>query len=141
MAIHAAHPGLEVEVIVNDKALQEYVDNELEQDEKATSNYVEASSGSAFAIRVCVPKGLFTTHSVRAVTWMDGIEVDETVWERRRYKYAGAKYRCDSRAVRLKGKDMCQKFQFAEFETSKFGRRLEMCFLGITRSQQRLVKM
>ncbi|KAF2127284.1 hypothetical protein P153DRAFT_358892 [Dothidotthia symphoricarpi CBS 119687] len=51
MAIHPVYPGLTVQVTVNDQPLPEYDDEDATTDPKVVTKYLEAQSGTEFAIK------------------------------------------------------------------------------------------
>ena len=67
---------LKVEILVNGKALQEYTDTNAAQNQQTTTRYIQATSGAFFAIRYGITSSVFSTHSVRAVITIDGVEYD-----------------------------------------------------------------
>ena len=52
MAVSDDLPGVEVEIVVKGKALKEYKEEHIEEDERTTTRYIEATSGQEFAIRM-----------------------------------------------------------------------------------------
>jgi hypothetical protein len=50
MAIVKSHPGLEAQILVNGQALHEYEKEEEPEDDDTVTRYVEAQSGTEFAI-------------------------------------------------------------------------------------------
>jgi hypothetical protein len=50
MAIHPAHPGITVQIMVNGQPLPEFDDTEAVQEPSVMSKYIEAQAGSEFEI-------------------------------------------------------------------------------------------
>ena len=71
MTIHPDHPGLEVEVVVNDVPLKEYDDEEAPP--HTVTKYVESTSGANFKVRYRFTKPFLTTHGVSLDLSLDGI--------------------------------------------------------------------
>lgn len=117
MAVHPNHPELNVEIIVDEEALQEYANDEGEQDARDVTRYVQASSGACFAVRYAIPAELFAQHGVRAVIEIDGVEVRKSPYGNSRLRRElGHTVTCDATAARVNGVDMGQKFRFAEIK-------------------------
>jgi hypothetical protein len=64
------HPGLNVQVVVNNRALQEYDDDEAGQG--AISKYIEAVSGKEFALKFTFTRPFPTQHGVEIRVSVDG---------------------------------------------------------------------
>lgn len=72
MAIHKDYPGLKVEIVVNDKALPEHEDPDLESEPNEVITYVEAEAGAEFAIRIYYDQTFRWDQDVGEDAWVDG---------------------------------------------------------------------
>jgi hypothetical protein len=75
MAVLQDVPGVQVQVVVDGKALKEYDDSESNQTSKATSKYVEAVSGRNFEIHTTLEKHMETDHDVSIRVLVDGSRI------------------------------------------------------------------
>jgi hypothetical protein len=82
MAIHANHPGLTVEVMVDDEALPEYVDNEDSSVGNEVIRYIEARSGAEFEIWYTFDEAFPTAKDVGVLVDIDGKSVDDAYFSR-----------------------------------------------------------
>lgn len=64
MAVHPDYPGLEVEVTVDGKPLEEYVSSDETDDPKTITRYIEAVSGTEFALKLAFGDKFPTKHDV-----------------------------------------------------------------------------
>ncbi|KAH9876225.1 hypothetical protein J1614_004104 [Plenodomus biglobosus] len=119
MAIHSDHPGLEVEVIVNGKALKEYDDDEKEAKKGTVVKYIEAQEGENYSVKVHLPANLFKTYSIRAEIYIDGISVCDVVYSQKKYYLKGYTGELDTTYDSIEGMPMGQRFRFAKLKTGK----------------------
>lgn len=120
MAIVEDLPGVEVEILVDGKPLNEYLDDDAEDYSDTHTCYVEAMTGKIFQIRLKVEKGVKITRQLIAFD----IIVDGKLahWP---FMYAST---IKSRAVeeislgRYASSSKLQRYCFAELETGRHNR-------------------
>ena len=77
MAIIDDLPGVVIEIIVKGTALKEYEDDELDEDERTVTRYIEAVSGQEFAVRIKrLPNCEFKGDCISFTITADGQDVD-----------------------------------------------------------------
>jgi hypothetical protein len=72
MAVLPAHPGLSVQVVVDDQPLPEYDDEDATQDDGSITKYIEACSGSEFKINLIYDKPFQKNKDLRVCCYIDG---------------------------------------------------------------------
>jgi hypothetical protein len=72
MAILPAHPGLTVQVVVDDQPLPEYDDDEASQDVGSVTKYIQACAGSESKIQYSFDKTFPRNKDVRISCSIDG---------------------------------------------------------------------
>ncbi|KAH7085198.1 hypothetical protein BKA63DRAFT_597881 [Paraphoma chrysanthemicola] len=78
MAVHPDYPDLEVNVTVNGKPLEEYVNSDETDDPKTITRYIEAVSGAEFALELAFRDKFPTKHDVGYEIEIDGNEVESS---------------------------------------------------------------
>jgi hypothetical protein len=72
MAILPAHPGLSVQVAVDDQPLPEYDDEDATQDDGTITKYIEACSGSEFKLSITYDKPFPPNKDLIVGCYIDG---------------------------------------------------------------------
>ncbi|KAF3007675.1 hypothetical protein E8E13_009136 [Curvularia kusanoi] len=116
MANHPTYPGLTVEIIKDNDALQEYNSNEAEPDANEVCRYIQADSDTFFEVRYTIPKTLFAEHGVRAVIEIDGVTVRRNPYSNNSYRDTGLTVTLGKTSARVNGIDMGQRFHFTEIK-------------------------
>lgn len=78
MAVIDVLPAVQVEMTVDDVALKEYKDPDLEEkDERTTTQYVEAASGQVFEVRCMVAANFkYEGNCFHIIIYADGTRID-----------------------------------------------------------------
>jgi hypothetical protein len=117
MAILKDCPGLQVEVVVNDWPLQEYVDNDEPEAANSVTRYIEAKTGDHFAIKYTFSHPFPVGQGIIADVLLDGQSV------RRNVSFAPLPYypatMLSAAHAKIGTKTFEQKFTFAQLEISK----------------------
>lgn len=115
MAISDDLPGVEVAITVNGQDLREYIDPDLDEDDRTTTRYIEAASGQAFAIQTKVPKGFkFVANSLVFRMHIDGRWVSGPLVSKETCRFAAGHTIIEGKRV---SDTQLQKFQFGSLET------------------------
>ena len=118
MAIHKDYPGLKVEIVVNDTALPEHEDPELECRSNEVIRYVEAEAGAEFAIRCHFDETFPRDRDVSEDIYIDG-QVIVKQFEKKADIGLNSPYHIRDLERRVRGRYMKQSFCFGELITSK----------------------
>lgn len=118
MAVLDILPGVEVAVTVNGLPLKEYTDHDQEEPTNTVTRYIEAVSGTEFAINFKAAQStVFKGDCLTAKVFMDGHKVSSTLLKQSRCCKRGASGRIDYTRISA---DKCRKFKFSSLETSEF---------------------
>lgn len=122
MAVHPDFPGLEVQITIDNDALQEYVNPDPESDSKTVTKFIEARDGAQFAVRFVIPGGLFHNYDIRAAIRLDGKHMAGKVYKREKYRNGGADTSVGCSQARINGMNMGQDFQFSKLDIRQYER-------------------
>jgi hypothetical protein len=126
MAIHKDYPGLKVEIVVNDKALPEYEDPDIECKPNEVVRYVEAEAGAEFAIRYNYDKTLLKDHDLGEDAYVDGQPIQKNFTKKGTLVKSSPIYICTVERE-LDGCYTEQTLHFGELATSEsFLRKRQM---------------
>jgi hypothetical protein len=79
MAILEGCPGLKVEVTVNDHALREYDDDNVQEEPNTLTKYIEVNGNDTFKIQAQFLDNYVATYDVVAEVWLDGNKINSYV--------------------------------------------------------------
>lgn len=117
MAISDDVHGIEITITVDEQGLKEYVDRDLDEDERTTTRYIEAKSGATFGVRAKVSKNFaFLGTAITVQVYVDGERMDTLLIMRSKCR-AGGKLRHSRGHIPCPGQ-LCQ-YRFAVLETGE----------------------
>ena len=136
MAISDDLPGIEVAITVDEADLKEYRDPDLDEDERTTTRYIEATSGQAFAIRIKVSRKFkFAGDTLAFRIRVDGRKVGYPLVSSYRCRFAS--YELVERGCRV-SETKTRRFEFSSLETGRLLPNWLACFsLADATSSQR----
>jgi hypothetical protein len=76
MAILEGCPGLKVEVTVNEHALREYDDDNVQEKPNTLTKYVEVNGNDTFEVRAQFLDNYVATYDVGIKLWLDGNKIN-----------------------------------------------------------------
>lgn len=115
MAITDVLPGVQIQIIVNGTALQEYEDQGSTEGVRTVKRYIEVVSGQRFSVLITLlPHFIFKGDCIRFRIYADGEWADGLVLRRKHSSLRS--YRSEGREV---SGGMVETFRFAALETSK----------------------
>lgn len=115
MAISEMLPGLEVVVVQNGTEMIEHTDNDVEDNERTTTRYIEAKSDQEFAIRIGVTARTdFTGDTLACHVYVDGKWAQAPILEKSRFRWDN--YVRYVRGVEVQN-SLEKRFHFAGLET------------------------
>jgi hypothetical protein len=119
MAIHPDHPGLTVEVTVDDQPLEEYTDADDVTDPKTITRYTDARYGAEFAIKFNFESPFPANSDVGYKIWVDGKLVKAAFVYQRQLLIRGP-YITSGAKIKGKAGWYLQRFCFADLRISKY---------------------
>ena len=125
MAVIDELPGVAVKVTVEEKALQEHIDSNVEEDSRTVTRYIESQSDQKFAICISVAKGFqFRGDCLLFRIWVDGEHAASPLI--RKDQCIHANFMEHSEGVE-QPQNMIQKFRFSNLKMSEL--LLALCTL------------
>lgn len=114
MAINDILPGVTVEVTVNDLALREHQDHDLEEEDRTVTRYIEATSGQVFAIRLHLdPSFAFLSNCLVCEVSVDGGAVESPILREGKPRTRTSQGRTSECGKRV------SKYRFTSLETGR----------------------
>lgn len=90
MAIHPDLPGVTVIIVANNQLLQEFREDDAREEEGTITRYVEATSGSHFAVHIAVDQTFqFQGDSLAFSIAVDGQDIGQPTFIREQVAYRG----------------------------------------------------
>lgn len=115
MAIIDVLPGVQIQIIANGTALQEYEGEGKSEGIRTAKRYIEVVPGQKFSVLITLlPEFVFKSNSIMFTIYADGKVADIPLFERRNKDRRS--YQCEGREV---SGGMIDTFRFAALETGK----------------------
>lgn len=135
MTVLPGYPGLVVEILVDGAPLQEY-DNDEDDDGSESpgtiTKYIEASSGATFTIRYTIPE-MLPRSSLSKQVYLDGNGISDNIEE---WWLPEIQYLDEGPISKIAQQTVCQKYQFAKMNISKFSICLHQIQVNIPETTQ-----
>jgi hypothetical protein len=119
MAIHPDHPGLTIEVVVDEEPLPEYIDHETSSEGKELTRYIEARSGAEFQIWYRFTTLFPTKKDISFIVDIDGKVVDSGFFQRNTLTSSAEPFVTDGAEVKIGSKWVLQCLSFVNLDVGE----------------------
>lgn len=79
MVVLDSCPGIEVSIVLNNKALKEYRDLNADDPQNSTTSYIEIEAAAAFEVDPEVTDTYTSRHDIRVEVRLDGKKIEDTL--------------------------------------------------------------